>query len=179
MAEGRLCSYHGGKYQFIQWAGHPFEGVGDNITPPDVGAYFFNTSSIVDSFKRYITQHLSHVNRYTNIALKDDPTILGWESGNELSAVLWNDGPAPPAWTSEIGHVIKSLAPNHLFFDGTYGIYEGTGQVDVKVVDVFSDHFYPPNITKLESGIALAHGAGREYFAGEFDWVGKVSCHPS
>ena len=86
--------YHGGKYQFIGWLGINFTGTGADITPPDVGAFFYNTTEIVDSFKRYITHHLNvsdpsivtayrwliaqqHVNQYTGIALKDDPTILG------------------------------------------------------------------------------------------------------
>jgi mannan endo-1,4-beta-mannosidase len=51
--------YHGGKYQFIQWHGIPFQGTGADITPPDVGAFFYNTTAIVDSFKRYITRHLN------------------------------------------------------------------------------------------------------------------------
>jgi len=163
--------YHGGKYQFIQWAGIPFNGTGANITPPDVGAFFYNTTSIVDSFKRYITHHLSHVNQYTGIALKDDPTIVAWESGNELSGARFGDGPAPATWTKEIGELVKSLAPKQLFMDGSYGIFPDSGQLQNEVVDIFSDHFYPPNITKFEQGTSLVKAVGRNYIAGEFDWV--------
>jgi len=164
--------YHGGKYQFIEWNGIPFNGTGANITPPDVGAFFYNTTVIVDSFKRYITQHLTHVNQFTGIALKDDPTILGWESGNELSGARFGDGPAPAAWTKEIGELIKSLAPKHLFMDGSYGIFPETGQLANEVVDIFSDHFYPPNITRFSTGFSEASKVGRNYLAGEFDWTG-------
>ncbi|KAH8118194.1 glycoside hydrolase [Phellopilus nigrolimitatus] len=113
--------YHGGKYQFIGWNGIAFNGTGDDITPPDVGAFFYNTTTIVDSFKRYITQHLNHVNQYTGIALKDDPTILGWESGNELSGALF--------------------APKQLFMDGSYGIFPETGQLANENVDIL-DFFW-------------------------------------
>lgn len=77
---------------------------------------------------------MKHVNRYTGIALKDDPTIMGtiffslfsvsgakirvviaWESGNELSGARFGDGPAPPSWTKEIGELVKNLAPKQLF----------------------------------------------------------------
>ena len=51
--------FNGGKYQFIGWHGIPFSGTGANITPPDVGAFFFNTTAIVDSFKRYVSHLLS------------------------------------------------------------------------------------------------------------------------
>ncbi|KAG8734814.1 hypothetical protein FRC10_011398 [Ceratobasidium sp. 414] len=139
--------YHGGKYQFIQWAGIPFSGSGADITPPDVGAYFYNNTKIVDSFKTYITRHLNHVNQYTGIALKDDPTIIGWESGNELSAARFGDGPAPAKWTKEIGQLIKKLAPEHLF--------------------------YPRNITKYTIGRDLVHDKNKNYFVGEFDWTGN------
>jgi mannan endo-1,4-beta-mannosidase len=46
-----LLRYHGGKYQFIKFHGIDFQGVGADITPPGVGAYFYNTTPIVDSFK--------------------------------------------------------------------------------------------------------------------------------
>ncbi|EJD39083.1 glycoside hydrolase [Auricularia subglabra TFB-10046 SS5] len=145
-----LHSYHGGKYQFIQWHGHTFSGTGANITPEDVGAYFFNTTAIVNSFKRFINHHLNHVNRYTGIALKDDPTIIGWETGNELSAMRFGDGPAPPNWTRDIARLIKRLAPKHLVFDGTY----------------------PLNTTKFHDGLAQAEAVDRVYVVGEFDWRG-------
>ncbi|KAA1472200.1 glycoside hydrolase [Dentipellis sp. KUC8613] len=164
--------YHGGKYQFISWNGHPFNGTGANIEPPDVGAFFYNDTKVVSSFKRYITNHLTHVNRYTGIALKDDPTILGWESGNELAAVRFGDGPAPASWTKEIGQLVKRLAPRQLFMDGSYGIYPDTDQLDTKEVDIFGDHFYPANISKLTTGMDLVNKAGRNYLAGEYDWTG-------
>jgi len=163
--------YHGGKYQFIGWHGIAFNGTGANITPDDVGAFFYNTTAIVDSFKTYVSERLNHVNQFTGIALKDDPTILGWESGNELSAARFGDGPAPAAWTKEIGELVKSLAPNHLFMDGTYGIYPDTPQLSTEIVDIFGDHFYPANISKFETGLDLVNKAGRAYLSGEFDWT--------
>ncbi|TFY71901.1 hypothetical protein EVG20_g1114 [Dentipellis fragilis] len=184
--------YHGGKYQFISWNGHPFNGTGANIEPPDVGAFFYNDTQVVSSFKRYVTNHLTHVNRYTGIALKDDPIILGWESGNELAAVRFGDGPAPASWTKEIGQLVKRLAPRQLFMDGSYGIYPDTDQLDTKEVDILcvfpgsvcmnggsdpssppsGDHFYPANISKLTTGMDLVNKAGRNYLAGEYDWTG-------
>lgn len=34
--------------------------------------------------------------------------------GNELTAMRFGEGPAPPAWTKDIATLIKSLAPKHL-----------------------------------------------------------------
>lgn len=44
--------------------GIPFSGTGSNITPPDVGAYFYNTTEIVDSFHRFVKRHLNVCLRY-------------------------------------------------------------------------------------------------------------------
>lgn len=44
----------------------------------------------------------------------NDPTILCWETGNELKD-------APASWTSDITSYIKGLAPNQLVMDGSYG----------------------------------------------------------
>jgi mannan endo-1,4-beta-mannosidase len=90
----------------------------------------------VNMFKACITEHLNHVNQYSGVAYKDDPTIGFWETGNELSAVVYDDGPAPPSWTAEICGLVKSLAPNHLCVDGTYGFYPETGQLNVTEVDI-------------------------------------------
>jgi mannan endo-1,4-beta-mannosidase len=77
----------------------------------------------------------------------------------------------PADWVRDIGRYIKSLAPKKLFFDGTYGINKT--HLSIKEVDVFSDHFYPVDNAKLRAGIAAVEGAGKVYFAGEYDWVGK------
>ncbi|KAJ7289339.1 glycoside hydrolase [Mycena rebaudengoi] len=166
--------YHGGKYQFIGWHGINFTGIGADITPPDVGTYFYNTTAIVDSFKTYISVLLSHVNQYTGIAYKDDPTIAMWESGNELSHGRFGDGPAPPEWTKDIAQHVKKLSPHVLFADGTYGIYQGTGQTAVREVDIFTDHFYGPNITILTTDIEAVKAVDRAYLIGEFDWTSTL-----
>jgi mannan endo-1,4-beta-mannosidase len=42
---------------------------------------FYTDSRVIDGFKQYIKALLNHVNRYSGIALKDDPAIMGWETG--------------------------------------------------------------------------------------------------
>lgn len=54
--------------------------------------------------------------------------------------------------------------------DGTYGI--NSTHFGVPEIDLFTDHFYPLNITKLSTGIAAVEGADRVYTAGEYDWRG-------
>lgn len=55
--------------------------------------------------------------------------------------------------------------------DGSYGIFPETGQLQTEEVDMFGDHFYPPNATRFDTGVQAVNKAGRNYLAGEFDWT--------
>lgn len=70
---------------------------------------------------------LNHVNTYTGVALKDDPTIMAWETINEGGAYFLADGAPPQAWNTAVAQYIKSLAPNHLVLDGTDGLIDYSG----------------------------------------------------
>lgn len=60
------------------------------------------------------------------------------------------------------------MAPQKLVIDGTYGVNKT--HLSIPSVDIFSDHFYPRNLTKMESDIALVGGVNRVYVAGEYEW---------
>lgn len=76
----------------------------------------------------------------------------------------------PRAWVQEIAKYIKSLGPRKLVLDGTYGV--NSTHLDIPEVDIYSDHFYPLNTTKLSEGIEKVRGAGKVYWSGEYDWTG-------
>ena len=50
-----------------------------------------------------------------NITQKNDPNFYQYT----ILADTLDDGPAPAAWTAEIAALVKSLAPKHLFMDGS------------------------------------------------------------
>jgi mannan endo-1,4-beta-mannosidase len=77
----------------------------------------------------------------------------------------------PASWVRSIAQHVKTLAPTKLFVDGTYGINKT--HLSIPEVDIYSDHFYPVDLNKLKSGIEAVRGAGKVYFAGEYDWVGS------
>ncbi|KAF2484261.1 glycoside hydrolase superfamily [Neohortaea acidophila] len=162
--------YHGGKFVFLRWFGIDISSSATPLSP--LVMEFYNNQTIVDAFKTYIEHLLAHKNQYTNLTYAEDPTIFAYETGNELGGPVFGDMDVPPAWTDEICSYIKQLAPKKLCIDGTYGINKTHLTIDS--VDIMSDHFYPPNIAKLNSDIALAGGANKAYIAGEYDWTGNV-----
>ena len=131
--------------------------------------FYFN-ESIVDDFKWYIEKLLTHRNPYTNLTYAEDPTIFAFESGNELYGHVRGDTNCPASWIQDICRFVKTLAPKKLFVDGTYGI--NATHLEIEEVDIFSDHFYPLNITRLQHGMDMVATVNKPYFAGEYDWTG-------
>lgn len=131
---------------------------------------FYTDKTIVGDFKNYIKYLLTHKNQYTGLSMAEDPTVAIVETGNELGGPNFGDEYVPNEWTQEITSFVKSLGPEKLVMDGTYGI--NATHFEVTNVDLYSDHFYPLNITKLKSDISAVKGANRAYVAGEYDWTG-------
>ncbi|REE91708.1 cellulase (glycosyl hydrolase family 5) [Paenibacillus taihuensis] len=163
--------YHGGKKTWtVNWFGYPDDG------QPYSGYEFFNKREIIDAFKQHLSVLLNRTNTYTGVKYKDDPTIMAWETGNEL---LWYDNkPAELAWTQEIANYLKSLDANHLIMDGNYGV-EDT-HLSISSIDIYSDHFYKwPAIGSCCKGLSVSQlntqatkvaNAGKVMYVGEYAW---------
>jgi mannan endo-1,4-beta-mannosidase len=61
----------------------------------------------------------------TQLTMGEEPTILAFETGNELGGSDGASTPAPVEWTTAISIYLKELAPNTLVIDGSYGIRPG------------------------------------------------------
>lgn len=166
--------YHGGKFSFLRFRGINISSTASPISP--LVMEFYNNRTIVNDFKNYITHLLTHKNKYTGLTYAEDPTIFAYETGNELGGPIFGDKDVPVKWTNEICTLIKRLAPKKLCIDGTYGI--NTTHLAIDSVDIVSDHFYPVNLTKLNSDIQLAASGGKSYIVGEYDWTGNVPSAP-
>ncbi len=138
----------GGKHTFTDWRHLSDEN------------QFYFKSEVIGDFETYIRTLLNHVNTYTGVAYKNDPTILAWETGNELDP--------PLSWTQLISTYIKSIDSNHLVMDGRSGI--DPRAASLTSVDIVSDHYYPKSIAQLESDANAAKVAGKAFIVGEFDW---------
>lgn len=140
--------YHGGKHTFTDW-----RSVDESV--------FYTNNTVITDFKAYILALLNHVNQYTMLALKNDPAILAWETGNEISPLS--------SWTSTITNYIKSIDSNHLVISGWKGV--NAPDLSIASVDICSDHLYPTKISQMTSGASAASGGGKAYIVGEFDWT--------
>ncbi|GAB7348502.1 hypothetical protein MBLNU459_g6905t1 [Dothideomycetes sp. NU459] len=166
--------YHGGKFVFLRWSGINISSTASPIDP--LVQQFYTNATIIGYFKNYIEHLLTHVNPYTGLSYAEDPTIFAYETGNELGGPVFGDEDVPVSWTSEISAYIKQLAPNKLVIDGTYGV--NSTHLEIDTVDIYSDHYYPLNLTKLTSDIARVGAANKVYIAGEYDWTGNVADAP-
>ena len=146
--------WQGGIAEYAAFRGKPAEA-------------FWTDEQVIADFEATVRHVLNRVNSRTGVAYRDDPAILGWETGNELDA--------PPAWTARIAKLIKSLDPNHLVIDGysLHGVREES--LADPNIDVVTTHHYP-NVGKGEYVApireARAKSRGRKpYFVGEFGFI--------
>src|ERR687885_726045 len=71
---------------------------------------FWTDATVRGDLEQHIRAVLDHVNVYTHVAYKDDPTILGWD--------LLNGGGSPTPWTREIVRFVRGIDRRHLILSG-------------------------------------------------------------
>ncbi|GCE28765.1 hypothetical protein KDA_42490 [Dictyobacter alpinus] len=142
--------YHGGKHTFTDWR---------NV---DAETLFYSDKTVIADFEQYIEHILNHINSYNGIAYKNDPTIMAWETGNEISPSV--------NWTRTISDYIKGIDNHHLIMDGSKNISAGT--LAINSVDMFTQHFYPLSDSLLTSDAQVASYQHKVFVAGEYDWTG-------
>lgn len=126
---------------------------------------FWTDSLLISDFKKTVEFVLNRKNTFTGIPYKDDKSILGWETGNELEC--------PFSWTSEIAAYIKSIDKNHLVIEGTYSGLVSAEAVQDTNLDVLSTHYYEPAgsaIPKIIYNRKMTEGV-KPYFVGEFGFI--------
>jgi hypothetical protein len=148
--------YTGGKFTFTNWRGVSNE-------------QFFTNPIVISDYKNYIQKILNHVNPYTGLAYKNDPTIAAWETGNELYVGTSYSKTSFSSWTDTISSYIKSLAPSQLVVDGRYGLDDAS--LKLANVDIYSNHYR--NVSDILGEAAYVRNNGKAYMLGEYDWTGK------
>ncbi len=127
---------------------------------------FWTDNQIIADFEATIRHTLNRKNTVHGIAYKDDPTIFGWETGNELDST--------PQWTRRIAAFIKRIDPKHLVIDGyaLHGVRQES--LDDPNIDVITTHHYPNTDKDYVAAILKARRTTsgiKPYFVGEFGFV--------
>lgn len=145
------------------------------VTPDANASQFYSDATVKTNFKAFISTVLNHVNAYTGVKYKNDPTILAFETGNELDNGTVSDA-ALTSWTDEIStHIKVTEGAQQLVADGVYGLTSdwvtfATGRLVLPNVDLYSTHSYdtsrtPANIL-LEARVT--RDAGKAFYLGEY-----------
>lgn len=163
--------YHGGESIFTTWGGYPDSpdagaNAANNSVQRMAESHFYTDQKVIGAFQAYVAHLLDHVNPYTGLAYKNDPTIMAWETGNEL----WT---ATPAWTQNLASFIKhTLGARQLVADGSAadGMTVANAAIDAPDVDIVGGHFYPVDVGWMTNDAAIAAAHGKAYVVGEFAW---------
>jgi mannan endo-1,4-beta-mannosidase len=127
---------------------------------------FWTDEQVIADFEKTIRYVLNRKNSLTGVAYKDDPTIFGWETGNEIKP--------PHEWTKRIAAFIKSIDSQHLVIDGNSLQGVSQEQLDDPNIDVITTHHYPQPGGNFIGPIRAAWGKCRgkkPYFVGEFGFI--------
>ncbi len=152
----------GGVNQYLEWAEAEYaeEGKEESLEHSD----FFTDAKCKTYYKNFVAQLINHVNQYTGVAHKDDPTIFAWELLNEPRNT-YQDPDIVTAWVKEMGEYVQGLDANHLVALGDEGgfaregaqgynglandLYDGEAGVDfdailaLECIDFGTYHLYP------------------------------------
>ena len=125
MCLNNFWPWSGGMAQYLNW-----NGAGPIPYPPpepggswDAYAFytddFYSNSGAIQDFQNFIYFIINHINPYTGLAYKDDPTIVAWELANEPRGYANSDN--FDAWIDNTAAYIKSIDMNHLVTTGCEG----------------------------------------------------------
>ncbi|XP_042454810.1 mannan endo-1,4-beta-mannosidase 8-like [Zingiber officinale] len=107
---------YGGKAQYVRWG----KDAGLDLSSDDA---FFSDPTLKGYYKAFARTVITRINTFTNVAYKDDPTILAWELINEPRCPSDPSGDTLQAWFEEMVAYVKSIDPVHMLEIGVEGFY--------------------------------------------------------
>jgi hypothetical protein len=121
-------------------------------------APFWTDPTVLGDVEDHVRALLEHVNVYTHVAYKDDPTILGWD--------LLNGGGSPAPWTRQLAAFVKSIDRRHLVLSSP----ENAGLPDVDACVHFVYPHWSQPLSFVRAGIQACRAAGKPFIAYEYGW---------
>lgn len=177
----------GGMNQYISWS----------PTAEKTHDAFYKDPWTKQLYKDYVAHLLNRVNTYTNVAYKNDPTILMWELTNEMRAQSDPSGELIQNWTQEMASFVKSIDRNHMLSTGMEGFgrggndwltngSNGTNFIQnhaIPEIDIVSYHLYVEHWGINESyadwwirdSVRIASALNKPVYCGEFGLKDKAN----
>jgi mannan endo-1,4-beta-mannosidase len=121
-------------------------------------ASFWTDPTVIADVKVHIAALLNHVNVYTHVAYKNDPTIFGWD--------LLNGGGSPTPWTREIVTFVRGIDSHHLILSG----FANAGLAGVGVCVSFVYPHWSLTLDFVTPWIERCKRAGKPYVVYEYGW---------
>ncbi|OVA04199.1 Glycoside hydrolase [Macleaya cordata] len=157
---------YGGKPQYTQWG----RNAGVQITSDDD---FYTNPVVKEYYRNHVKRVLRRLNTVTNIAYKDDPTIMAWELINEPRCRTDYSGRTVQGWVQEMATYTKSIDNKHLLEIGMEGFY-GDSMPEKKQLNPggykFGTDFISSNLIK-EIDFATIHAYPDLWLSGESDYA--------
>jgi hypothetical protein len=138
---------------YLGWRGIDVPGCTLNTMDP-----FWTDETVLADVEQHVAAVLNHVNVYTHVAYKNDPTILGWD--------LMNGGGSPTPWTRKLVAFVRGIDAHHL-------ILSGPVNARLKGVDLCVNFVYPhwsQPLASVRPLIADCKRAGKPFAAYEYGW---------
>lgn len=128
-------------------------------------ADFWTDPQLIADFEQTLRHVVLRKNTLTGVSYRDDPTILAWETGNELQA--------PWQWTERIARTLKQLDPNHPVIDGYHSTRVRPEALESEWIDILTTHHYTSGddmVADIRANLELID-ARKPYFIGEFGFI--------
>ena len=119
---------------------------------------FWTDETVRADVDQHIDAVLNHVNRYTRVTYRNDPTIFGWD--------LLNGGGSPRAWTRAVVAHLRSVDRRHL-------VLSRASNASIPGVDVCVAFVYPhwrQPWSSLRDELKACKSARRPFVAYEYGW---------
>ena len=144
---------------------------------------FWTNGNVRSDFKKFIKEWLNHVNKYTKVAIKNDPSLCMIELGNELGQIRPDAGSTTiptEDWIRDISSFIKTIDRNHLVLNGSDECLGQSNDFNISSLDVYSAHFYWFDLNRLDYGANSSATINKPYIVGEYsskwnnDWFSQI-----
>ena len=149
------------------WWGGTAELAGFHGKQPE---QFWTDADVKRDYQQIVTQVVQRVNSVNGARYCDDPTILAWETGNELKAT--------DEWTQQMAAHIKRLDSRHLVIDGAMRPTVSQASLDDPNIDWVQTHHYDKDPRDMIDGITrnarLTRGI-KPYHVGEFGFLSTAA----